>query len=40
MTVIDRRLPHADRPTRVGEHLDRERFVALVRERLARYPLS
>ena len=40
MTVIDRRRAHAERPTRVGEHLDREHFVALVRERLARYPLA
>ncbi len=40
MTVIDRRAAHAERPTRVGEHLDRLAFATLVRERLARYPLA
>ena len=36
-TWIDRRRVHADSPVTVGVSLDREKFVALVRERLARY---
>ena len=39
-TVIDRRRGHAASPTRVGVRLDNDRFVAFLRERLARYPLS
>ena len=38
-TVIDRRRGWSHSTTRVGTSLDNERFVAVLRERLARYPL-
>ena len=39
-TVIDRRRGYAASSTRVGVGLDNARFVAFLRERLARYPLG